>query len=65
MLDLIIPKNELIEMFNNETIKDSNQGWVYKDSDLINIIALHEKNPKYIYDVTDAQYYKLVSIKKN
>ena len=62
MLDLIVSKDELVELFNNEDIKDSNNGWMYKDSIYVNIVALHEKDPKYVYDVTDAQYYKIISI---
>ena len=62
MLDLIVSRDELVELFNKEDIKDSNDGWIYRDNTYINIIALHEKDPKYIYDVTDAQYYKIISI---
>ena len=62
MLDLIVSKDELVELFNKEEIKDSNNGWIYKDSIYVNIIALHEKDPKYVYDVTDAQYYKIISL---
>jgi hypothetical protein len=62
MLDIVVSKDELIELFNKEDIKDSDDGWIYKDNIYINIIALHEKDPKYIYDITDAQYYHIVTI---
>jgi uncharacterized protein YggL (DUF469 family) len=62
MLDLVISKDELVQMFINETIKDTNNGWLYEDSQYINIAAIHEKDPKYIYDVANAQFYKLTSI---
>jgi uncharacterized protein YggL (DUF469 family) len=62
MIDLIISKDELVQMFINETIKDTNNGWLYEDSQYINIAAIHEKDPKYIYDVANAQFYKLTSI---
>ena len=62
MLDILVSKDELIEMFINEDIKDSTNGWIYKDEIYINIIALHEKDPKFVYDITDAQYYKVVSL---
>ena len=62
MVDLIISKDELIEMFINETIKDTNNGWLYKEERYINIAAIHEKDPKYIYDVTNAEFYKITSI---
>jgi len=63
MEEKIVSKEQLVEMFVSEEIKDSNEGWVYHDDIYVNIIALHEKDPKYIYDVTDAQYYKICPIK--
>jgi len=65
MVDLVISKDELIKLFNSEDIKDSNDGWIYMQTTRVNIIALHEKDPKYIYDVTNAQKYKIVAIQKN
>ena len=62
MVDLIISKDELIEMFINETIKDTNNGWIYNESERINIAAIHEKDPKYIYDIANAELYKITSI---
>jgi len=62
MLDLIISKDELVHMFINETIKDTNNGWLYEDKQYINIVAIHKKDPKYIYDVANAEFYKLTSI---
>ena len=62
MLDLVISKDELVQMFINETIKDTNNGWLYQDKQYINIAAIHEKDPKYIYDVANAEFYKLTSI---
>jgi len=63
MEELIVSKDELVDMFEDETIKDSDFGWLYMDQFVVNIIALHEKDPKYVYDVTNAEYYKLVPIK--
>jgi hypothetical protein len=65
MLELIISKDELVEMFDKGDIEDSNDGWIYKDEYLVSIIALHEQNPKYIYDITDSQYYKIIAITNN
>ena len=62
MLDLKISKDELVQMFIDETIKDTNEGWLYKDTEYINIAAIHEKDPKYIYDIANAEFYKLTSI---
>ena len=62
MVDLVISKDELVQMFINETIKDTNNGWLYEDTQYINIAALHEKDPKYVYDITNADFYKITSI---
>lgn len=61
MLELVVSKDELISMFENGDIVDSNDGWIYKQDTFINIIALHEQELKYVYDITDAQFYKIVS----
>jgi hypothetical protein len=51
-------------MFVEGSIKDDKDGWLYKDTIFVNIIALHEKDPKYVYDVTNAEYYKLAPVKQ-
>ena len=61
MKDFIISKEELVNMFENGDIKDENQGWTYLGT-LINIIAIHENDPKYIFDITDASKYKITQI---
>lgn len=63
MTDFIVSKEELIEMFSRNDIKDTDDGWLYKEEYYINIIALHQDNPKYIYDVSIAQSYKITAIK--
>lgn len=63
MKELIISKDELVMMFADEVIKDSDIGWLYNNEIIVNIIALHDKDPKYIYDVTNAQYYKIIPLK--
>lgn len=62
MEEIVVSKDELVEMFVKGTIRDDKNGWLYKDTTLVNIIALHDKDPKYIYDVTNAEYYKLTPI---
>jgi len=62
MVELIISKDELVQMFINETIKDTNHGWLYENNKYINIAAIHEKDPKYVYDIADADFYKITSI---
>ena len=61
--ELIVSKDELVTMFANNVIKDSNLGWLYNNDLIVNIIALHDKDPKYIYDVTNAEYYKIIPVK--
>jgi hypothetical protein len=60
MKEIIVTKNQLIEMFKNEELRDGNNGWVLHGIK-IEIIAIHELNPKYVQNITDAKYYKLVS----
>lgn len=62
MNEIVLSKHELIELFIKEEIKDTQDGWLYQDSILVNIIALHDKDPKYVYNVTNAEYYKITPI---
>jgi len=62
MDEIVLTKDDLIRLFEQQEIKDTQEGWLYKDEIYINIIAIHEKDPRYIYDVTDAQYYKIVPL---
>ena len=63
MEDLIITKEELVRMFESGELKDSNEGWLLNGM-YVEIVAIHETDPKYLHDVTSAQYYKLIK-KKN
>ena len=60
MEDLVITKEQLIEMFAHGELKDDNNGWLLNGMP-IDIIALHDEDPKYVYDVTNAAHYKLVA----
>jgi hypothetical protein len=62
MDEITLSKSDLIRLFISEDIKDTQDGWLYQNKFLISIVALHSKDPKYIYDVTDAEYYKLIPI---
>ncbi len=64
MEELIVTKEQLIDMFISKDIEDSKYGWLYQDTFYVNIIALHEKDPKYVFDVTDAEYYKISPIRQ-
>ena len=60
--EIIVTKDQLVAMFLEGEIEDSNSGWLYHNSVYVQISALHEKDPKYVFDVTDAQYYKISPI---
>jgi hypothetical protein len=59
-----VTKEQLIDMFVSKDIEDSKYGWLYQNTFYVNIIALHEKDPKYVFDVTDAEYYKISPIRQ-
>ena len=55
----ILTKEELIKMFEEHMIIDSGRGWMMSDKE-IEIIALHEVDPKFLQDVTNAKNYKII-----
>ncbi|RBQ31513.1 hypothetical protein CRU92_06990 [Arcobacter sp. FW59] len=59
MEEIIVSKDELIELFEIEKIKDTSKGW-YMDSNFVNIIALHEVEPKFLQNIANAKFYKIV-----
>ncbi len=63
MEDLIITKENLVQMFESGELKDSDKGWLLNGI-FIDIIAIHETDPKYLQDVTSSQYYKLIQKEK-
>ena len=64
MEEQIVSKDELVEMFSLGVLEDhETRGWLLYEQE-IQIIALHETDPKYMQDVTNADYYKLVPVKK-
>ncbi|MEA3554606.1 MAG: hypothetical protein U9R39_09470 [Campylobacterota bacterium] len=63
MEEQIVSKDEIVEMFSLGVLEDNDEGWLLYGQE-IQIIAIHETDPKYIADVTNAEYYKLVPIKK-
>ena len=60
MEELIVTKEELILMFETEKLKDTGKGWLMDDKE-IDIIALHDVDPKFLQDITNAKFYKLIS----
>ncbi len=59
MEELIVTKEELVQMFEKEEIQDTGRGWMMNDKE-IEIIALHDVDPKFLQDVTNAKFYKLI-----
>lgn len=55
----IIAREELINLFKKNKIQDTKYGWVM-DKHIIEIIALHNIEPKYLQDITKAENYKIV-----
>lgn len=59
MQEIIITKEELVTMFEEEKVVDSGKAWIM-DNKEIEIIALHEVDPKFLQDITNAKYYKII-----
>lgn len=57
--ELIISKEELITLFLDGTIKETHFGWIF-NTIRIDIVALHDKDLKYISNVAEAKEYKIV-----
>ena len=58
MEEIIVSKEELVEMFEEEKIADTGHGWLMEEQE-VNILALHEVDPKFLQDVTNAKFYKI------
>lgn len=58
MEEIVVSKEELIEMFESEKIVDTGKGWIMEEKE-VDIIALHEVDPKFLQDVTNSKYYKI------
>ena len=59
MEELIISKEELIQLFEDNVIEDTGRAWMMEGKE-IDIIALHDVDPKFLQDVTNAKFYKLI-----
>jgi hypothetical protein len=57
--ELIVSKEELIQLFEDNVIEDTGKGWLMEGKE-VEIIALHEVDPKFLQDVTNAKFYKLI-----
>jgi len=59
MEELIISKEELVQLLEDETIKDTGRAWIMEGKE-VEIIALHDVDPKFLQDITNAKFYKLI-----
>ena len=59
MEELIISKEELVQFFETQKIVDTGKVWLM-DGKAIEIIALHDIEPKFLQDVSNAKFYKLI-----
>jgi hypothetical protein len=59
MEDIVITKDELAQLFTTQELSDDNRGWIL-NGQLIDIIAIHDKEIKYLQNISNAKYYKLI-----
>lgn len=59
MEEIIVSKEELVQMFEEEKIVDTGRGWLMEGKE-VEIRALHEVDPKFLQDVTNAKFYKII-----
>lgn len=59
MEELLVSKEELIQLFESQVIEDTGRGWLM-DGKVVDIIALHDIEPRFLQDVTNAKFYKLI-----
>ena len=64
MEELIVSKEELIYLFQSKTLEDTGKGWLLEGEFFVDIIALHEVEPKFLSDISNAKFYKIVLKKK-
>ena len=58
MEEKIVSKEELVLLFEEQEIIDTGKGWMMNEKE-VDIIALHDVDPKFLQDVTNAKFYKL------
>ena len=59
MKELIISKEELVQLFESKKLLDTGKAWIM-DGKKVDIIALHDVDPKFLQDITNSKFYKLV-----
>ena len=61
MEELILSADELKKLFKDKKIVDTSNGWFYQDKE-VEIIAIHDKEVKYVTDMFRAKFYKIKQI---
>lgn len=59
MEELVLTKAELVDLFEKHVLEDTKRGWTMEGR-VVEIIALHEIDPKFLQDITNAKFYKIV-----
>ena len=59
MEELIISKEDLVQFFETQKIVDTGRNWLMEGK-VVEIIALHDIEPKFLQDVSNAKFYKLI-----
>ncbi len=59
MEELIVTREELVQLFEDNVIEDTGKAWLMEGYE-IEIIALHDVDPKFLQDVANAKFYKLI-----
>lgn len=59
MEELIISKEDLVQFFETQKIVDTGRSWLMEGK-VVEIIALHDIEPKFLQDVSNAKFYKLI-----
>ena len=59
MEELIISKEDLVQFFETQKIVDTGRSWLMEGK-VVEIIALHDIELKFLQDVSNAKFYKLI-----
>jgi len=57
--ELIVTREELIKLFDDEVITDTGRAWMMQGVQ-VDIIALHDIEPKFLQAITKAEFYKII-----
>ena len=63
MEDLIVSSDELKQLFKDKKMLDTDNGWFLNGKE-VEIIAIHNREVKHVMDMTRADFYKLVEVKR-